>query len=172
MEVAVFRNLGAQYRGAKFEGRMAWAVQATSGPNKGKTFDTVDGLILRDVRFEVNTAARERVVRAKKKTPHAYVVGEVVKIFPLGTLPKKADGESLAPGRGAIVPVSYNPFIAGHFFRLDTGKGVSSSPLVVMAPQGVYAAKPAALRGLFGLGAIREVGAMDWRDAPVDGWNG
>ena len=96
----------------------------------------------------------------------------MVKIVPLGTLPKKADGESLAPGRGAIVPVSYNPFVAGHFFRLDTGKGVSSASLVVMAPQGVYAAKPAALRGLFGLGAIREVGAMDWRDAPVDGWNG
>lgn len=167
MRVNVYRNLSPQYRGQR-----AWSVMALEGPRKGKVIDIVDGVIVRDVTFVVSEASRQRVIREKSKNVHAFVRGELVETFPLNSLPRGADGNALAPGRGATVPVSYDPYKAGHFFRLDTGKGVSSAPLVVMAPQGVYAAKPAALRGLFGLGAIREVGAMDWRDAPVDGWNG
>lgn len=171
MEVAVFRNLSSVYRSGKFEGRMAWAVVATSGPNKGKVIDTVDGAIIRDARFDVNETIRQKVLRRRKKDPHAYVVGELVKSYPIGTLAKETKGENLAPGKGATIPVSYNPFMAGHFFRMDNGAAVSGSSLVVMAPQGVYAVRPSPLRGLLGLGAVVETHG-DWTYAPVDDWNG
>lgn len=166
MRVNVYRNLSPQYRGQR-----AWSVMALEGPRKGKVIDIVDGVVVRDASFVVSEASRQRVIRERSKNVHAFVRGELVESFPLDSLPKKADGDALAPGRGATVPVSYDPYKAGHFFRLDNGQAVSGSSLVVVAPQGVYAARPTALRSLFGLGAIREV-AGDWSHAPVDRWNG
>lgn len=166
MRVRIYRNLSPQYRD-----RRVWSVVALEGPRKGLVIDRVEGAILRDASFVVSEAGRQRVLREKAKNVHAFIRGELVETFPLNSLSKKADGEEIAPGSGATVPVSYNPYKAGHFFRLDNGEAVGAASLVAVAPQGVYAAKPTALRGLFGLGAARTVSA-DWSHAPVTGWNG
>jgi len=163
MLVNVYRNLSPQYRKQR-----AWSVMAHEGPQKGRVLDVVDGVILRDVVLVVQESGRQRVLRDKAKNVHAFVRGQLVKTFPLDTLKVTADGDALAPGKGATVPISYDPYHAGYFFRKDNGKPVGGSSLVVVAPNGVYAAAPAPLRGLSGFAGF----AGDWPDASVDDWNG
>lgn len=172
MIVNVYRNLSPQFRGQR-----AWSIMAVDGPNKGKVIDIVDGAIVRDVTLVVKEAARQRVIHGtmrngklvKEKNVHAFVQGTLVKTFPLDTLKKSANGNTLAPGKGATVEFNYNPYHAGHFFRKDNGRAIGGAPLVVIAPEGVFAATPTALRGLAGLASF----SGDWpTDASVDDWNG
>jgi hypothetical protein len=166
MQVNVYRNLKPQYRQQR-----AWSVMAHEGPKRGKVIDIVDAAVVRDARFVVSEASRQRVIREKAKNVHAFVRGELVKTFPLDTLPKNVQGDALVPGRTGWVRVSYDPYHAGHFFRTDNGQPVGGADLVVIAPAGVYAVKPSALRGLRGLMGLGRI--ADWpEDAPVDGWNG
>ena len=134
MRVRVYRNLSPKYRD-----RRVWSVVALEGPQKGRVIDRVSGVVLRDASFVVSEAGRRRVLREKAKNVHAFVRGELVKSYPLDSLPGTADGEGVAPGRGATVPVTYNPYQAGHFTRLDNGAAMRAASLVAVAPQGVYA---------------------------------
>jgi hypothetical protein len=134
MRVRVYRNLSPQYRD-----RRVWSVVALEGPRKGRVIDRVAGVVLRDASFVVSEAGRRRVLREKAKNVHAFVRGELVEAFALDSLPSGADGERLAPGQGATVPVSYDPYRAGHFTRLDTGGAMRAASLVAVAPRGVYA---------------------------------
>jgi hypothetical protein len=164
MRVNVYRNLSPQYKGQR-----AWSLMAQEGPSKGKVIDIVDAVILKDVTFVVREGGRQRVLRDKQKNVHAFVQGDLVKTFPLNTLKKTATGTALAPGKDASVRVSYDPYHAGYFFREDTGKAVADAPLVVVAPAGVYAAKPSVLRGFAGLGAL----LGEWpTEVDPDRWNG
>lgn len=135
MRVRIYRNLSPQYRD-----RRVWSVVAPEGPQKGRVIDRVSGAVLRDASFVVSEAGRRRVLREKAKNVHAFVRGELVETFPLDSIPGAADGEALAPGRGATVPVTYNPYKAGHFTRLDNGAAVRGSSLVAATPRGVYTA--------------------------------
>jgi hypothetical protein len=164
VQINVYRNLSPQYKG-----QHAWSIMANEGPSKGKVIDIVDAVIVKNVSFVVREGGRQRVLRDKQKNVHAFVQGDIVKTFPLNTLKKTATGSSLAPGKDAIVRVSYDPYHAGYFFREDTGKAVADSPLVVVAPSGVYAVKPSALRGLEGLAAM--LGSWPTNVDPDD-WNG
>jgi hypothetical protein len=166
MRVNVYRNLSRKYRT-----QTAWSVMALEGSQKGKVIDRVAGAVLRDASFVVSEAGRQRVLREKQKNVHAFVRGDLIKVFPLNTLPKDLDGDALVPEHTGWVRVSYNPYHAGHFFRSDNGQPVLRADLVVIAPTGVYAVKPSALRGLRGLMGLGRT--ADWpEDAPVDGWNG
>ena len=141
MRVRVYRNLSPKYRD-----RRVWSVVALEGPQKGRVIDRVSlampilGPVLRDASFVVSEAGRRRVLREKAKNVHAFVRGELVETFPLDSIPGAADGEALAPGRGATVPVTYNPYKAGPFTRLDNGAAVRGSSLVAATPRGVYTA--------------------------------
>lgn len=165
MRVNVYRNLSPQYRTQR-----AWSIMANEGPQKGRVIDVVDAVIVRDVTFVVREGSRQRVLREKSKNVHAFVQGTLVKTFPLDSLKKTATGETLAPNAAATVRVSYDPYHAGYFFREDNGKAVAGAPLVVVAPAGVYAAAPTALRGL----GFADLAAMvDWpTNVSVDDWNG
>lgn len=95
--------------------------------NKGQTQCLV---VLRDVTFKVSEAGRQRVIREKRKNVHAFACGD-----PVGF---GSDPAFNAPGAvarllaSATVPVSYNPYKAGHFVRTDTGEAVHSCTLLVM----------------------------------------
>mgnify|MGYP003430979840 CR=1 FL=1 len=84
------------------------------GINKGQT--TTD-VVLQDVTFKVIESGRQRVLRTKEKNVHAFSVGTVV------------EGVDVSE---ATVPVSYNPYKAGHFVRKDTGEAIYSCRLLVM----------------------------------------
>lgn len=96
--------------------------------NKGeKTYFVV----LKDVTFRVSEAGRQRVIREKRKNVHAFACGT-----PIGYGSDPAFNESgnvVALLRRATVPVSYNPYKAGHFVRTDTGEAVLSCKLLVMS---------------------------------------
>ena len=165
MKINVYRNLSPQYRGQR-----AWSIMANEGAQKGKVVDVVDGVIVKNVALVVREGGRQRVLRDKQKNVHAFVQGELVKTFPLDTLKKTADGNALAPGKGAFVRISYDPYHAGYFFREDSGQAVGSAAVVVVAPAGVYASKPEALRGFAGLGGL--LGGEWPTNVDVDRWNG
>lgn len=75
-------------------------------------------LILEDVTFKVREGSRQRVIREKRKNAHAFAVG-TIRVQPHDT-------------SGCTVPVSYNPYKAGHFVRLDTGEPVYHAAMLLM----------------------------------------
>ncbi len=79
---------------------------------------------LRDVTFRVQENARQKVLAAKVRSVHAYMVGEAVA---LSAVPADA------------VPVSYNPYKLGSFYRADTMQPLSGAGAVWFTPNGAFA---------------------------------
>ena len=148
MRVQLYRNLAIR-------DQRAWSIK---DPKTGKVIPPpLDGAIIRDATFPVSERVRQYMINVrKKKTPHAYVEGELVRAWPLGTMP--ADEAASASG----VRVSYDPYKVGHFVRLDCGQRVDASPLVFVSPAGVFAKLPSC--GGTGLSGL-------WGEWPDD-WNG
>lgn len=78
-------------------------------------------VVLRDVTFKVSEAGRQRVIAEKRKNVHSFAVGT-----PLDTM------NTVELVKAATVPVSYNPYKAGHFVRTDTGEAVYGCKLLVL----------------------------------------
>jgi hypothetical protein len=165
MQVRIYRNTGSAYRDV-----YAWTINALEGPYKGLVISTVDGLILTDVEFIVSEATRKRVVASGKsgrlkKEKHAYGQGTLGRVWPLGTLARSLTGNDLAPGKGATVPISYNPVTMKLFTRLDCMEPVHEVSLVVFAPMGVY--------GKLGKCSLkRKLNGIPSSHFSVDDWNG
>jgi hypothetical protein len=170
MRVRLYRNLSPQYRQ-----QHAWSIMAMEGPRKGKVVEVVDGAILRNVRFVVSEAGRQRVLRDGVRNVHAFLDGHLAKTFALDSLPKDLDGEGLLPGSGATVLINYNPHHTPLMLRADCMEPVDSSELVVAATRGVYAKLPPCRRALRGRGpkvvddldGVRGLHLFD-----IDDWNG
>jgi len=84
--------------------KKVWSVKALEGPNKGRVIQHATNMVLRDCRFKVSEAGRQRVILEKRKNVHAGVVG---------TLETSPDAWAL--GTLATVAVTYNPYKAGTF---------------------------------------------------------
>lgn len=170
MRIRLYRNLSPQYRQ-----QQAWSIMAMEGPKKGKVVDVVDGAVIRDARFLVSEAGRQRVVRDRVRNVHAFVEGQLAKTFALDSLRKDVDGEGLMPGSGVTVRISYDPYHPrGLMFREDCMETVSSSVLVVAAPRGVYAKlDPCRTQRRGGTKIIDDLNGLDGFHAyNVDNWNG
>jgi hypothetical protein len=135
MRVRLYRNLSPQYRKQR-----AWILKAADGSEIG--LGTVDGAVLSDATFHIKDAGRKYVIKAKRRFVHAWVEGTLVKSFKIDTLPVTAGSERVAPGKGATVPVTYNPFTMKTFTRLDCMEPVHSVALVVASPAGFFAKLP------------------------------
>lgn len=101
--------------------RRGWSIKnpATGRvENKGTTTPVV---VLTGVVFKVSEAGRQRVIREQRKNVHSYAVGTVTE----GEFPN------------ATVPVSYNPYKAGHFVRKDTGEPIHAAKVLVMSTKEV-----------------------------------
>lgn len=157
MKVRLYRNLSPQYRK-----RRAWSILAMEGPQKGRVVAIVDGAAIRDADFVVSEAGRQRVIRDRAKNVHAFVQGKLVKSWPLDTLPKGVTGDDLS--KGVDVRIGYDPYRTPKMVREDCMQFVEHSPLVVAAPEGVYAKLGACRAGAPGLEGFE---VFD-----VDGWNG
>lgn len=79
-------------------------------------------VILTDVTFKVNETGRQRVIRERRKNVHSFACGTLVD-------PQTAVGRF----KECVVPLSYNPYKAGHFIRTDTGEAVYACKLLLMS---------------------------------------
>lgn len=82
-------------------------------------------VVLRDARFTVREAGRQRVLREKRKNVHAFVKGELVETnfqFP-DCVPKEA---------------WYNPYETEKFVDKETGEVVDRARLVLLSPGHIY----------------------------------
>ncbi len=115
----------------------------------GRTYSVKqDGLIVghgtkitvNSVNFIVNEGGRQRVLREKRKNVHAFIEGKLT-----------ADGLGMmATNTGArfAVPVTYNPYQAGHFYSVVTTTPVFAASNVIInetgiSATGIYSGAPA-----------------------------
>lgn len=82
-----------------------------------------------DVRFKVSEPARQRVIAQRQRNVHAYAIGTFTSI----TQPT------------ATEPISYNPYQAGHFFRLKDQAPIHSAAALVLSQGKAYASAQASL---------------------------
>jgi len=162
MRVRMYRNLSPRYRAQR-----AWSI-AEAG-RSGKIIDALSpaaGALLKDVTFYIDQTARQRYrdiqagireARDKGKFVHAWVEGELVKAFALGSV-REVPGDVAVPGSEAASRVNYDPNLPlAFFFRQDCAKpvAVERAPVVVVTPAGVFAklgpCPTGAMRGFSGL---------------------
>lgn len=110
LKVFVFRNL--HHKG------VVWSVQ-----NAGKTISHNEHILVKDARFVVQPAGRDRVRATKKKTVHAGIRGEVVTDpFEAATLLNQIDRTKTA---------YYNPYTTDHFVGAN-GEKLESAGVVLL----------------------------------------
>lgn len=103
--------------------KKCWSVKRARKP-----VEHAVSLVLAGCTFRVWESGRQRVLREKKKHVHAFACGT-----PVGPA-----GPGLAP---YLVPVSYNPYKAGHFYRKDTGERVDAASLLILTAGGAVFAR-------------------------------
>jgi hypothetical protein len=86
-----------------------FSIMANEGDRKGIVIAHCHEVYLRDVVFKVSEASRQRVIKEKQKNVHAFAVGTLI------TKPFSHHGEE---------EVSYNPYVAGHFFMKSNDEPV------------------------------------------------
>lgn len=84
---------------------------------------------LTGVVFKVTETARQRVLAQRQRNVHAYAIGT----FTTAAQPT------------ATEPISYNPYTAGHFFRVEGQAPVHSATAVVLSHGKAYASAQASL---------------------------
>lgn len=94
---------------------------------KGGRVQHAESLQLRNVRFAVQPAGREKVLKEKRKNVHAFVRGNVVSI-----------GQGLPP-KGEWVRVTYNPYLYDSFVIAETGEPIYAAHEVVIEDKRIYA---------------------------------
>tara|TARA_R100001244_G_scaffold75941_1_gene60410 strand:- start:837 stop:1277 length:441 start_codon:yes stop_codon:yes gene_type:complete len=116
----------------------------------GRVIDHVDSIILRDVRFNVAPAGRDKVRATGVKNVHATVTGyidESVKISLVSLMMSKrpngrimddflelVDTDTLALRSGLSSPISYNPMRHDTFVKLYGAVPVSTARYVALRP--------------------------------------
>lgn len=84
----------------------------------------LDKIVLRDARFPVSQAGRERVLREKNKNVHAFIEGYICK-----------ENEFTEEGRS----ITYNPYKKNYFFYKSNGREIKNATKVSVSLQGVFA---------------------------------
>jgi len=108
MKVAAYYNLH----------KHTFSLQSRNKEDYGRVIEHTDHVILKNVKFTVRKAGRQKVLNEKKKNVHAFVVGEVV--------------SSVGVKGGLEIAVSYNPYLGDSFLAKDTGASLSGAEFVVL----------------------------------------
>lgn len=115
MRVEVYRNLHKQ----------CWSVRALEGKHKGRVILHTHTLALKDAKFVVQKAGREKVLHQKRKNVHAFIRGTVhSKVWNIGNSMKQ---------------VSYNPYKADYFYTLPHCGPIYASDYVELTENKVFA---------------------------------
>jgi hypothetical protein len=107
-EVRVYRNLR----------KKCYSVQW-----QGKVIAHVDSIRLKNVRFQVSEAGRQRVLKQKRKNVHAFIIGNV----------------SMEPALDKGDRIKYNPYVAPTFMM--NGEAIHKANEVCLTPSGAYFTK-------------------------------
>lgn len=99
--VRVYRNLNKP---------TFFSILALDGPYKGKVLGYAPVVGMLNVRLKVSSKSREGVLSKGVRTVHAFAEGEFLALS--DTLPAHIAG-------GEVSRVTYQPFVAGHFFDRD-----------------------------------------------------
>lgn len=94
-------------------------------------------LLLNNVKFSVQPAGRERVIRENQKNVHAFVRGEVARIRHDQT----GDDFDLTPEtmrRHEYRPITYNPYKYDSFVYADTGERVDTARQVAIIDRNIW----------------------------------
>jgi hypothetical protein len=94
-----------------------FSVRALEGENKGRVIKHAYGVTLKDAKFVVQPAGRERVRREGKKNVHAFVRG---RLADYDRAPKMS------------YPVTYNPYMYDTFVDADNKSPVHEASIVAM----------------------------------------
>jgi len=108
--------------------RRLFSVRALEGENKGRVIDHVAKCAIRDARFVVSEAGRQRVIHEGVKNVHAYIRGERIEDageFIKTVVPLSGDG-------GALRKVSYDPHLDRTFIDRTTLEPMQSVDVCVM----------------------------------------
>lgn len=112
------------------------SVKALEGEHKGKVVATVEQIRLCGAEFKVSEAGRQRVLRTRRKSVHAGVVGQVEALWG-ATIRRELDNRTIKglaickpflPMDG--VPVRYNPYETATFVRADNGAPIKRAARV------------------------------------------
>lgn len=140
--------------------RHCWSIKALDGERRGRVIAHASRADMVGVTFKVSEAGRQRVIRERRKNVHAGVVGHLAGLWgqPVDSVADelltlalgKADsgiyGDRIADMVSPIAPyerVSYNPYKAGHFYRVDGEQPIESARWASLAARSVYVAKGA-----------------------------
>lgn len=113
MKNTVYRNLH----------RKCWSVM-----ERGLVVEHRDTLVLGNCIFRVRPSGRARVLKEKKKFVHAFAVGNRLH----GMIPMPND----------CIQITYNPYKADHFYRVDTNEPVYGVGLAFLMEDGKVWARP------------------------------
>ena len=118
MRVDIYRNLH----------KKCWSIRSMSkGITYGKVISYVQEETLFDCSFIVGEKGRERVIKMRRKNVHAFVRG------------KRIMGQKPRLGLAFLGEVSYNPYIAGHFYLKHNGLAIKSAAMVKFFKDKVFA---------------------------------
>jgi len=101
--------------------KKSWSIR---DPKTGRVTNKAQAqylVVLIDVTFKVNEGGRQRVIRDERKNVHAFACGTLVDPQTVVTRFKEA-----------TVPVTYNPYKAGHFVRTDTGRRIKKARFLLL----------------------------------------
>ncbi|MDF7815588.1 MULTISPECIES: hypothetical protein [Hymenobacter] len=116
-QVKVYRNL-------KYKDQGLFSVQFG-----GLVVAVLETVQLSNVVFKVTETGRQRVIASRQKNVHAYAIGTF----------------TATPQPTATEPISYNPYRAGHFFRIEDQAPIHSATAVVLSEGKAYASAQASL---------------------------
>jgi len=108
MKVAVYYNLH----------KHTFSLQSRNKEDYGRVIDHIDHVILKNVKFTVREAGRQKVLNEKKKNVHSFAVGELVSRVGLD--------------RGPVVEVTYNPYKYSTFVVKDTEEPIEQAEYAVL----------------------------------------
>ena len=110
MKVAAYFNLH----------KHVFSLQSRSKDTYGKVIEHTDHVILKNPKFVVREGGRQKVLKEKKKSVHAFVVGEVVQGLPEGNVSVLE------------FPVTYNPYQGGSFVKRADREAVSEADYAIL----------------------------------------
>ncbi len=111
-----------------------FSVRALEGKDKGRVIDHVYGITLKDAKFVVQPAGRERVRREGKKNVHAFVRGRLHPDALRYTPPESH--RFMGRVNSMLVPhgqkITYNPFAHDTFVELNNKNPVHEANIVAL----------------------------------------
>ena len=129
MEVFIYRNLT----------KKCWSIRACAGPQRGKVIHHVTSWTLRDAKFKVSQAGRNRVLAERCKNVHAGVSGELLSWKDLAGASE--DGSIWYPFVDGlqVEEITYDPYKWDSFVTANTYLTVHSARIVKADGSQVFA---------------------------------